>query len=103
MLMIRFIAAFVLATSVAPALAATHKCTDGKTITYANMPCESIGLSAIGKVRNLVTIMPATPAAIQTDKAYSDDDQENFKHNIAEQVPDDESNTIAKSSSQLTR
>ena len=37
----------------------TNKCTDGWRITYANMPCEKLGLQQAGPIRNLVTVMPA--------------------------------------------
>jgi hypothetical protein len=37
----------------------TTKCTDGNQITYANMPCESLGLKSAGPIRNAVTVVPA--------------------------------------------
>lgn len=40
---------------------ATNKCTDGSQVTYANMPCEKLGLQSVGPVRNAVTIVPAPP------------------------------------------
>lgn len=39
----------------------TNKCTDGKKITYANMPCEKLGLRSAGPVRDAVTVVPAPP------------------------------------------
>ena len=39
----------------------TNKCTDGKQVTYANMPCEKLGLNSVGPVKNAVTIIPAPP------------------------------------------
>ena len=41
--------------------ATAYKCMAGKKITYANIPCEELGLTSIGPVKNLVTVMPATP------------------------------------------
>ncbi len=38
------------------------KCTDGKVITYANMPCEELGLKSAGKIKNAVTVVPAIRA-----------------------------------------
>jgi len=37
----------------------TNKCTDGYKITYANMPCEKLGLKTVGHVRNKITVIPA--------------------------------------------
>jgi hypothetical protein len=36
-----------------------NKCTDGKQITYANMPCEKLGLKTIGPVKKSITVIPA--------------------------------------------
>lgn len=38
----------------------TNKCTDGKQITYANMPCEDLGLKSIGPVKEAIVVVPAT-------------------------------------------
>lgn len=48
----------------------TNKCTDGKRITYANMPCEKLGLKAIGPVKETVVVVPA----IQIPKKNSGDE-----------------------------
>jgi hypothetical protein len=45
---------------VAHAESTTNKCTDGKNVTYANMPCEKLGLKTIGPVKNTITVVPAT-------------------------------------------
>ena len=44
---------------IARAESATNKCTDGKKITYANMPCEKLGLKSAGPVKDAVTVVPA--------------------------------------------
>jgi hypothetical protein len=44
---------------VAHAESTTNKCTDGKQVTYANMPCEQLGLKNIGPVKNAITVVPA--------------------------------------------
>jgi hypothetical protein len=36
-----------------------NKCTDGQQITYANMPCEDLGLKSIGPVKNAIVVVPA--------------------------------------------
>lgn len=36
-----------------------NKCTDGKNITYANMPCEKLGLKYVGPVKDSVIVVPA--------------------------------------------
>lgn len=46
----------------------TNKCTDGKQITYANMPCEDLGLKSAGPVKYAVTVVPAL-AKQQNDPA----------------------------------
>lgn len=38
-----------------------NKCTDGKTITYTDKPCEKLGLTGAGPIQDTVTIMPASP------------------------------------------
>lgn len=48
--------------------AATNKCTDGKRITYANVPCEKLGLQSVGPVKSMVTVLPATPAPDRSGK-----------------------------------
>lgn len=48
---------------IAHAESTTSKCTDGKTITYANIPCEELGLVSAGPVKKAVTIVPATPVS----------------------------------------
>jgi hypothetical protein len=45
---------------VAHAESPTNKCTDGYQVTYANMPCEKLGLKTIGPVKNSITVVPAT-------------------------------------------
>lgn len=50
----------------AHAESATNKCTDGKTVTYANMPCEKLGLKSIGPVKNTITVVPATQKPEET-------------------------------------
>lgn len=57
----------------------TNKCTDGKQITYANMPCEKLGLKAIGPVKETVVVVPAIQiprkkSSDQTDKADTTQD-----------------------------
>jgi len=42
----------------AHAHAGANKCTDGNKITYANIPCEELGLKNSGAIKNRVTIMP---------------------------------------------
>ena len=53
--------ALMLFQPVNDAVATTYKCTDGRQITYANIPCEDMGLKSAGPVKTLVTVMP--PAA----------------------------------------
>lgn len=45
------------------AQATTYKCLEGRKVTYANMPCEELGLTSVGPVKNKVSVMPATPVA----------------------------------------
>ena len=47
--------------------AETNKCTNGWQITYANVPCEKMGLEYAGPVKNRITIMPATPVVKLSD------------------------------------
>ena len=51
--------------------AATNKCTDGIRVTYANVPCEDIGLGYAGTVKNLVTVMPSISVP---DRSENEDD-----------------------------
>lgn len=51
--------ALFLCYPVAHAESTTNKCTDGKQVTYANMPCEQLGLKSIGPVKNAITVVPA--------------------------------------------
>ena len=46
---------------IADAQSATSKCTDGKQITYANQPCEKLGLKPAGPIKDGVTVVPAAP------------------------------------------
>lgn len=39
--------------------ATAQKCTDGVSITYANRPCEELGLTSAGPLKNSVTVLPA--------------------------------------------
>jgi len=50
----------------------TNKCTDGYKITYANMPCEKLGLQAIGHVRNKITVIPALKETEKTSSKETD-------------------------------
>ena len=38
-----------------------YKCTDGKTVTYSNTPCEKLDLRSNGVVADKVSIMPGPP------------------------------------------
>ena len=40
-----------------------YKCTDGKTVTYSNTPCEKLDLKSNGVVADKVSVMPGPPAA----------------------------------------
>ena len=57
--------------------AATNKCTDGKQVTYANLPCEELGLKPAGLVRDRVTVVPAAPKPkkIPTESSSTDSNQ----------------------------
>src|SRR5574340_123549 len=46
---------------IASAEAAMNKCTDGRQLTYTNEPCEKMGLSSAGPIKDAVTVMPAVP------------------------------------------
>ena len=51
-----------------PVNAATNKCTDGMQITYANVPCEDMGLRYAGPIKNLVTVLPPSPKIEEATK-----------------------------------
>jgi len=72
---------------VANAEAKTYKCANGKKITYANVPCEDMGLKSVGPVKNLVTVLPAIPVA---EKSAGENKVSNSESNITEPVVDDE-------------
>jgi len=46
---------------IANAEAGMNKCTDGKQITYTNEPCEKLGLTSAGPIKEGVTVMPFVP------------------------------------------
>jgi len=52
---------FAVSFCCAPAHAGStaNKCTDGKEITYANVPCEDLGLKTVGPVKKMITVVPA--------------------------------------------
>lgn len=52
-------AALFFCYSIAHAESTTNKCTDGEKITYANMPCEKLGLKSIGPVKDAIVVVPA--------------------------------------------
>ena len=54
----------------------TNKCTDGKQITYANLPCEKLGLKPAGPIKDGVTVVPAAPKPkkIPTENSSTDSD-----------------------------
>lgn len=68
---LKLLAGLVLFLSVYPASAAAYKCTDmkGKNITYATQPCDELGLTSAGTVKDTVTVMPATPVEKPSEKA----------------------------------
>lgn len=66
---LKLLAGLVLCLSVSPAGAAAYKCTDGKNITYATQPCDELGLTSAGTVKDTVTVMPATPVEKSSEKA----------------------------------
>jgi hypothetical protein len=65
----KLLAGLVLCLSISPASAAAYKCTDGKNITYATQPCDELGLTSAGTVKNTVSVMPATPVEKPAEKA----------------------------------
>ena len=67
--------------------AATNKCTDGRRITYANVPCEEMGLKSAGPVKSLVTVVPATPTAEEQDKVDGAGEYKASKDETAEDMP----------------
>lgn len=56
---IGFSAVLAFCIPIAHADSTANKCTDGKHITYANMPCEELGLKSAGPVKDAVTVVPA--------------------------------------------
>jgi len=79
--------ALVLCLTFSLAEAATNKCTDGRRITYANVPCEEMGLKSAGPVKSLVTVVPATPAAGEQGKVDSAGEYKAPKDETAEDKP----------------
>jgi len=59
-----------------------NKCTDGKQITYANMPCEKLGLKSIGPVKDAVIVVPATK--IPKKNPPADPEKKHFEKNDAQ-------------------
>lgn len=72
-------AVLILYYPTAQAESTTNKCTDGKQITYANMPCEKLGLTSAGKIKDAVTVVPATPKAKTKPPENSDSAQSEGK------------------------
>ena len=73
--------------------AGTNKCTDGNKITYANIPCEELGLQNSGTIKNRVTIMPylsakeePLPEAVSPQNGHPPDDA---KTDITDEKSDD--------------
>jgi hypothetical protein len=63
----------------------TNKCTDGKQITYANMPCEDLGLQSIGPVKKTIVVVPA----VQKPKTSQSEDS-GKERNENKDVPKDD-------------
>ena len=60
----------VLATVWPPAAMAqteVYKCGDGKSITYSSTPCEKLGLTSAGAVRDRMTVINNSPPAAKQD------------------------------------
>jgi len=70
----------------ADAEAKTYKCANGRKITYANVPCEDMGLKSVGPVKNLVTVLPATPVA---EKSAGEDKMTDSESKKIESVEDE--------------
>ena len=88
--LLKLSATLMICQSFVCAEAATNKCTDGIRITYANVPCEVMGLRYAGIVKNLVTVMPSTPIP---DRSANEDDNIS-KNDTSEDQPS--RNVIAK-------
>lgn len=71
-----------------------YKCTDGKTVTYSNTPCEKLDLKSNGVVPDKVSVMPgsspepaARPAAAKAAGKAEGGKSEGGKAQEAEAVP----------------
>lgn len=73
--------ALLLCCPIAHAGSTTHKCTDGKKITYANIPCEDMGLKSAGSIKDAVTVVPATKPQGNTPEKSGK--QHNEKNNLS--------------------